>query len=313
MSKHNKFFKVILVLFFIFSISCGKKEIQASKKKIKIGVSISSYEDTYLDYFKKEIINYSKKFPEVEIISLNARADVGKQFNDINQLIEMGVQSLIVVPVNFESTYPLSALAKEAEINMIYSISKPSDLTDEVYFVGSNNEEAGVLQMEYLAKLLKNKGNVAVLMGLLTMEDSIKRTEALLEVAKKYPEINIVKKQTANWSRTQAKLVVSKWLEEGVKFDAIASNNDDMAIGAIDALKEFNLLDKVIVCGVDGTPEGLRSIENNEMDFTLLQNAKKQAIISFDKAYKLINRESVKQVDYVKFEIITKKNYKKFL
>ena len=70
-------------------------------------------------------------------------------------------------------------------------------------------------------------------MGLLTMEDSIKRTEALLEVAKKYPEINIVKKQTANWSRTQAKLVVSKWLEEGVKFDAIASNNDDMAIGAI--------------------------------------------------------------------------------
>ncbi len=313
MSKYNKFFKLVLLFFLAFSISCGKKEIQTSKKKIKIGVSISSYEDTYLDYFRKEIIDYSKKFPEIEIISLNARADVGKQFNDISQLIDMGVQSLIVVPVNFESTYPLSDLAKESGVNIIYSISKPNYLPEEACFVGSNNEEAGVLQMEYLAKLLKNKGDVVVLMGLLSMEDSIKRTEALLKVAKKYPEINIIKKQTANWSRIHAKLVVSKWLEEGIKFDAVASNNDDMAIGAIDALKDFNLLDKVIVCGVDGTPEGLRSIENGEMDFTLLQNAKKQAILSFDKAYKLANGESVKQVEYVEFEIITKKNYKKFL
>ena len=313
MHKHSLRFFVVMLLTIVFTLSCEKTKEVIPNKKMILGVSISSYDDTYLDYFRKELVDYSKQFPEVEIISLNARADTGKQLHDVEQLIDMGADSLIIVPVNYESTYPMTDVARESNVNIVYTLSRPSYLPEDVYFVGSDNEEAGTIQMTELAKLIKNKGNIVVLMGLLTMEDTIKRTDAIFKEASKYPKINIVKKQTANWSRVQAKLVVSKWIKDGVKFDAVASNNDDMAIGAADALKEHDLLDEVIICGVDATPEGLRAIKNGEMQFTILQDAKKQAILSFDKAYRLFKGENVKQVDYVPFKLVNTKNYKDFI
>lgn len=121
------------------------------------------------------------------------------------------------------------------------------------------------------------RGNVAILMGALSNEETRERTRAVEAVIAKHKDLKVVEKQTAKWQRNEAVDVVSGWLLNGVAIDAIAANNDEMAIGAIMALKQAKK-NGVLVAGIDGTPDGLQFIKNGDLAVTIFQDAKAQAI-----------------------------------
>ena len=123
------------------------------------------------------------------------------------------------------------------------------------------------------------KGKIVVMMGELSNQAARQRTQDIHDVIAT-PEctgIKIVEEQTGNWTRTQGTDLMTNWISAGVQFDAVVSNNDEMAIGAIQALKAAGVdMDKVIVAGVDATQDALAAMKAGDLDVTVFQNAAAQ-------------------------------------
>jgi inositol transport system substrate-binding protein len=115
------------------------------------------------------------------------------------------------------------------------------------------------------------------------------------------------------WSRTIAQDITTNWLTSGLKFDAIIANNDEMALGAINALKAAGRWKPdMIVAGIDATPDGLASMKAGELRVTVFQNAAAQGAGSVDAALKLIRKQPVERFVDVPFELVTPENMGKY-
>ncbi len=166
--------------------------------------------------------------------------------------------------------------------------------------------------MEYLAEAINGKGKIAVLMGKLDNEGAIKRTEGVEEVSSKYPDIEIVDKQTGEWQRTEGMTITEDWLNRfGDELTAIAANNDDMALGAIQALTDAGRED-ILVVGVDATPDGLAALAAGDMAATVFQDADGQGGGAVETAYKAVMGEELDQVIMVPFKLVTPENIGEF-
>ncbi len=151
---------------------------------------------------------------------------------------------------------------------------------------------------------------MAILLGDLANESTRERTKGVEAVVAKYPNIKVVQKQTAKFSRNDAVDVVSNWMTAGDDINAIASNNDEMAIGAIQALGKNDK--HILVAGVDGTPDALQMIKNGKMVASVFQDAKGQGEGAVQTAVKLVKGEKVQKIVDIPFQLITKDNYTKY-
>lgn len=308
----------------IFAAGCAKSEPQPAAStetaapaeaggKVKIGVSISNFDDTFLMYMKDGMDEYAKTLgDDVEITYVDAKEDTAKQLSQVENFISQGMDAIVVVPVNTEATEPITSACKNANIPLVYVNRLPGNLPDDVVFVGSNSIDAGIFQMEYIAEKLGGKGNVVIMMGKLDNEAAIKRTEGVKEVAKRYPDIKIIMEQTANWSREEGMSLMENWLATGKQIDAVASNNDDMALGAIKAIEAAGKLGQIIVGGVDATPDALAELEAGKLDCTVFQDAAGQGSGAIKAAYALAKGEDVEKRVWIPFQLVTPENYKEF-
>jgi inositol transport system substrate-binding protein len=205
----------------------------------------------------------------------DAKGDVAQQLQQVQNFIGQGVDAIIVNPVDTNAVKPIIDQATKAGIPLVFVNRRPQvPLTDKMAYVGSDSVLAGRLQMEALAKAMNGKGNVAILLGDLANESTRDRTKGVEEVVAKYPNIKIVQKQTAKFMRNDAVDVVSNWMTSGEDIQAIASNNDEMAIGALQALGSNPK--HILIAGVDGTPDALQMLKNGKMIATIFQDAKGQ-------------------------------------
>ena len=119
--------------------------------------------------------------------------------------------------------------------------------------------------MEALAKLSGGKGNVAILQGDPSQEAAQLRTQGCKNIIEKYPDMKLIREQAGNWYRDKGLSITENWIQSGDQIDMICSNNDEMALGAIQALKAAGKLDKVLVSGVDATSDALVAMEAGEL------------------------------------------------
>jgi inositol transport system substrate-binding protein len=126
--------------------------------------------------------------------------------------------------------------------------------------------------------------------------------------------IKILDEQPGNWSRTKASDLVTNWLSAGLNPDAIVSNNDEMAIGAVQSLKQSGKMGKVIVAGIDATADGLATMKAGDLKVTVFQNAAGQGQGAVDTAVKLAKGQKLANPYVcVPFELVTPANIGKFL
>ncbi|KAA5965826.1 sugar ABC transporter substrate-binding protein [Pantoea sp. M_6] len=279
-------------------------------KDISVGVSMALFDDNFLTILRTAMQKEMQK-DGVKGQVEDAKGDVSQQLQQVQNFIGQGVDALIVNPVDTNAVKPIMDQASKAGIPLIFVNRRPgAELTGKMAYVGSDSELAGRLQMEALAKAMNGKGNVAILMGDLANESTRDRTKGVEEVAAKYPGIKIVQKQTAKFTRNDAVDVVSNWMTAGDEINAIASNNDEMAIGALQALgKNPN---KILIAGVDGTPDALQMLKQGKMVATVFQDAKGQGEGSVQTAIKLVKGEQVQKIINIPYQLITKENMEQF-
>ncbi|MEY4752020.1 MAG: hypothetical protein RIQ60_4234 [Pseudomonadota bacterium] len=283
----------------------------------KIGVSMALFDDTFLTILRNGITDAGKKAGASVQIE-DGGNDVGKQLSQIQNFIAQKVDAIIVNPVDTDATPKMTKLAADAKIPLVYVNRKPVDfdkLGAGVAFVASDERVSGTLETQHICKLLKGKGNVLVLMGELSNEAARTRTKDIEEVVatKECSGMKIVDKREGKWSRTNAQDITTNWLSSGTKFDAIIANNDEMAIGAINALKAAKKwTPATIVGGIDATPDALASMKAGDLKVTVFQNAAGQGSGSVDAAIKLIKKQPVDRFVNVPFELVTPENLAKY-
>ena len=162
------------------------------------------------------------------------------------------------------------------------------------------------------------KGNLVILMGELSNEAALGRTDGIKKIVKeKFPDIKITREQTGNWQRVQGKTIMENWLASGQEIDGVASNNDEMALGALQAIKAAGKLGKIPVGGTDGSHDALESMSKGELNNTVFQDPVGQGDEAVNAAYLMVKKEpNPKVVDnniWIPYQPVNKENYKSFM
>lgn len=283
----------------------------------KIGVTMSAFDDNFLTVLRNGMGKYAESQKDVSLQFEDAQGDVGKQLNQIQNFIAQKVDAIIVNVVDTDATPKMTKLATQAGIPLVYVNRMPADKTlpEKVAYVGSNEVDSGTLQMKEVCKLMGGKGSILVMMGDLANQAARQRTQDIEDVIAT-PEcsgIKILDKRTAKWQRTEGNDLMTNWISSGMKFEAVVSNNDEMALGAIQALKASKMLDKTIVAGIDATQDALASMKAGELKVSVFQNAAGQGQGAVDTALKIIKGEKVPPMVWIPFELVTPANLSQYM
>ena len=284
----------------------------ASALAEKIGVSMAYFDQNFLTIIRQSIEKEAQA-RHVDVQFEDARGDTGRQADQVQSFIASGVDAIIVDPVDSASTPQLTKMGQQAKMPLVYVNRTPGDKTlpPGVVFVGSDERESGTLQMEALAKLANYKGNVAIMIGNLTDAGALQRTKDVEQVVAKYPAMKVVQKQPANYSRSEGMDLMQNWTGNGEAIDIVAANNDEMAIGAAMALEKSQK--KLLIGGIDATPDGLKALASDKIQVTVSQDAVGQGKTALAVALKLIKGEKVESHVWIPFELVTKENMQTYV
>jgi inositol transport system substrate-binding protein len=279
---------------------------------MKIGVSML-FDDRWLTTMRDAMTAFAEANPNIELVMVDSKEDVATQLSQVENFVAQGLDAIVLVPANTDATDPMTQAATEAGIPLVYVNRKPANLPDGVAYVGSDSIDAGIFQMEWIAEKLGGKANVVILMGNLSQEAAQQRTAGVKQVVEKFPDIKITKEQTGNWDRAQGLAVMENWLATGDQIDAVASNNDEMAIGALSAIEAAGKLGEIIVGGVDASADALAEMDKGRLNVTVFQNAKGQGQGGIAAAASLVCGDTFEQVTWIPYELVTPENYKDYM
>ncbi len=289
-----------------------------------IGVAMAQFDDNFLTVLRNGMIAYAKTLPDVTLQVEDGANDVNKQLSQIQNFVASKVDAIIVNPVDTDATAAMTKLAADAKIPLVYVNRQPANLDSlpaNQAFVASNESDSGTLETKQICKLLKDAGkgsgaNIYVMEGILSNQSARQRTQDIHDVMAT-PDcsfIKIIDQQTANYQRDQAQSLMANWLTTGTKFDAVIANNDEMAIGALQAMKAAGIdTKKVIIGGIDATQDALASMKAGDLKVTVFQDAAGQGKGALDAALKLAKGQKVDRTVWIPFQLVTPETMSNFM
>ncbi|MCE0495004.1 sugar ABC transporter substrate-binding protein [Vibrio salinus] len=289
---------------------CGQDDKKADVTNI--GVSIANFDDTFMISIKDAMVKYADEMGgKVKLTIVDSKEDTAKQLGQVENFLVQQMDAVIIVPVNTDATKPITDRVLKANTKLVYVNRKPDYLPDAAYYVGSNSIAFGEEQAKYVDKITKG-GNIGILEGALTDEAAIFRTKGVEDYFADKPDYKVIRKQTGKWSRALGLSIVENWLSSGDEMNIIISNNDEMAIGASQALKAVNKLKDTVIVGVDATADGLAAIEQGNINATVFQDGVGQARGAIDAALDAIKGNKREQITWIPSELVTPENIKEF-
>jgi len=279
--------------------------------RTKIYVSIAKTNDRFIDILSNAVSQAAGNDPDIDLTLVNANNDGPTQLGQVRAAIAAHADAIVILGVDGKTEVAAGNIAAQGKVPLVFLNRLPptDQFAGQVSIVASNDLVAGRLQMRLIADKLHGAGNIVILRGEDGHPAAAGRTQGVKEILARQPGIHLVEEATGNWQRAQGEQLITQWLASGQPIDAVLCNNDEMAIGAIDALKKAGIKPgKVLVAGVDGTPEALDAIRSGYLTLSLLQNAKAQGTQSLVDAKKFANRQYADFYDWVPYELILPTN-----
>ena len=304
------------VVLFVLVLALALTAVAGAQDTFKIGYACNNYNDTFQTVIQK----YAQEFAEangVEFVPADGRDDELKQMSDIENFIADGVDALVVVAVNPQGVDPIIEKAAEAGIPLVFVNRNPfsaddgSDIPDGVFYVGSNEIDAGMYQAKYVVDKLGEdaKCGYVVLMGQLSNTATPLRTEGNKKVFDELEGYKFLAEQTGNWQRDQGMSITENWITTyGDELCAVMANNDEMALGAVEALEAAGIKDKVVVAGVDLIDDAVVAIEEGRLDCSVKQDGKGQGEGAMGIALSVLKGEEVDKLTVVPFVPVSIEN-----
>jgi len=277
---------------------------KTEKKKedgVKIGLSISTLNNPFFVTLKEGAEKAAKE-ANATLTVVDAQNDSAKQANDIEDLIQQGVDVILVNPTDSSAVTSAIESANKANIPVI-TVDRSADGGEVVAHIASDNVAGGKMAGEFIVEALKDGGNIVELEGIPGSSAARERGEGFHQVIDKASNIKVVAKQAADFDRAKGLSVMENILQSQKDIKAVFAHNDEMALGALEALEAHGMKD-VIVVGFDATDDAVKAVKEGKMAATIAQ---KPALIgenAVKTALKVVKGETVEKFIPVPLELV---------
>lgn len=318
----KRFFILVLALLtlVVMLVSCGSTNTADTTKKV--------------DFSKMTFVHITKNLTNPTFITIAdgikaacAKYGVGKvdiqapltkdsneeQINLIQDAIAKKVDAILLIPTDSTGIVPAVEQAYKAGIpviNINTSIGK-GDYQIVTYVVADNYSAANTVTTKFCEML--GSGEIFLLTGVPGASSAVELEAGARDAISKFPNIKIVAAQTANYQRAQAFEVTQNLLQAYPNVKGIVANNDEMALGAIEALSAAGLAGKVLVCGIDGNSDALKAMQNGFLKVTANKSNYEQGYVGAEAACKFLLGEKVDPKYPLPAKLITMDNIKDWI
>ncbi|MER2063984.1 MAG: D-ribose ABC transporter substrate-binding protein, partial [Alkalibacterium sp.] len=273
---------------------------EKSPEDITIGLSISTLNNPFFGELQNGVVEAAEENGST-VRSVDAQDDTATQVNGIDDLIQQGVDILLINPVDSDAITPAIESANSAGIPVI-TIDRSSEGGEVLTFIASDNVEGGEMAAEYIIEMVGEDAAVVQLEGVPGASATNERGEGFTNVADE--NLNILESQSANFNRSEGLTVMENIVQSNSDIEAVFAQNDEMALGALEALESAGMND-VIVVGFDGNDDALAEIESGRLDATVAQQPDEMGRIAVDAVYDYFSGEEVESEIAAPLELIT--------
>lgn len=317
-------------------LSGCEKEEAISDGSVHVGVTYYNQSDTFLNEmltsFREQLKLAAGEENETTVTVLDAAGSQRTQDDQVKELIDMGCDVLCVNLVDRADPSEIIDMARDRDVPIIFFNREPvaEDLMqwDQLYYIGAQAKQSGILQGEMAAEVIVNNEKIdrngdgkiqyVVLEGEAGHQDAIIRTGYAVDTLKsKGIELEKLSYQIANWNRAQAQNRMEQLISQYQnQIELVLANNDDMALGAIDAYKGANYTENTwpVFFGIDGTDVGLQAFLKGELAGTVYNDKEGQAEAMAKLAVAAGKGESFSEkYIYIDYRKVTKENVKEYL
>ncbi|WP_407364611.1 ABC transporter substrate-binding protein (plasmid) [Pseudomonas luteola] len=233
----------------------------AQADTLKIGMSLQELNNPYF-VTMKESLEQAAKTIGAEVIVTDAHHDVSKQINDVEDMLQRGINILLLNPADSVGVQSAVISAHKAGVVTVAIDAQAEGPLDS--FVGSKNYDAGYMACKYLAEKLGGKGEVAILDGI-PVVPILERVRGCNDAVKEFKDVKVVAKQNGKQERDMAMTVTENMLQANPNLAGIFSVNDTGALGALTAIESSGMDIKLV--SVDGAPEAIKAIQKANSKF----------------------------------------------
>lgn len=282
------------------------KENKSSKTKI--GITLYSLKNE----FTVRIANAAQAKAEelgVELMVYDGDYDPATQISQVETMIAEGMDGIILNPQDADACSPCVDKAVEAGIPIV-GVNTRVNNDKLTSYVGSIDVTAGEMEMQKIVDMLDGKGKIVIIEGPMGQSAQIERREGIQNILAKYPDIEVLAEKTANWSRSEGMTVMENWLQAFDDIDAVVAENDEMALGAREAIKASGK--EIPAIGVDGITDALKAVEEGNLIASIFQDGAGQGSKAVEALVAAIKGETVEKDYWIDFEEVNKENVAEF-
>jgi ribose transport system permease protein len=277
----------------------------SSSANPKVGLSLSTLNNPFFVQIRSGAQAEAKK-RGVDLTVTDAQNDASQQANQLQNFTSSGLGAIIVNPVDSDAAGPSVRAADKAKIPVI-AVDRGVNKADVNALVASDNVAGGELAAKTVAEKLGGHGKIVILQGQAGTSAARERAEGFAKGLKAYPGIQVVAQQPADFDRTKGLDVMSNLLQAHPDVQGVIAANDEMALGAIKALGA-KAGKSVQVVGFDGTPDGLKAVEQGTLYASVAQQPSQLGRIAVDNALRALDGKDVPATVKVPVKVVTKEN-----
>jgi ribose transport system substrate-binding protein len=272
--------------------------------EIKIGMTVPGLQFPFFVTMKNDAEKAAAKLGAT-IVFADAQNDSSKQAADVENFVAQGVQAILISPMTVDSLVPAIEAAVKAGIP-VATVDRKANTDAVLVHVGADNVQGGRAAAKFIIDKLGNKGSVIELEGTPGASAAIDRKTGFDEVMKK-SNVKLLVSQTAEFNRAKGQNVMESLIQKYPKFDAVFGANDEMIIGAVEAMSAAGIKGKVTI-GFDATPDAFAYMKEGKLNATIDQFPGKQAgdALKYLVDYIKAKKKPAKQVVYISPEPVTK-------
>ena len=275
----------------------------------RIGLSVSTLNNPFFVSLR-DSAQQAADDAGAELVVSDAQNDTAQQQDDVQNFISQQVSAILVNPVDSDAVVPAVEAANDAGIPVI-ALDRKASGGDVVATIASDNVQGGRMAGEELIRLV-GSGNVAQLEGIPGTDPARDRGQGFQEAIDAQSSVKVVASQTADFDRSEGLTVTENIMQANSDIKGIFAQNDEMALGAVQALGD-QAGDDVKIAGFDGGEDALNAIQDGTMNATIAQQPDKMGSLGVETAISVINGESVEENIPVEVNLVTQDNVSEFL
>jgi ribose transport system substrate-binding protein len=261
----------------------------ATKENKKIGMVLSTLDNPFFVSIKT---GAEKKAKELgyELVVANSANDSTKERSAVDDLVQQGIGILIINPVDSAAVGNAIAVANDKKIPVI-TVDRSAATGSVICHIASDNVAGGKLAADFILEKLGGKGNIVELQGIPGASATNDRGKGFHLGVDGKAGVKVVVSQAADFDRQKGLTVMENIIQSTPSFDAVFSHNDEMALGAVKALKAANK--KIIVVGFDGSEDAKKAIDSGDMAATVAQQPELMGTMAIENAIKALKGETL--------------------